>query len=238
MKTKAILTGKLFYLTLVLILTNHFLMAQTGTEKSPTLKNKVMKQFTLPELPYSADALEPIISKSTIEYHHGKHLQTYINNLNNLIIGTKLEGADLETIVKNSDGATFNNAAQTWNHVLYFNTFSPKAKQHPEGNLLKAIEKEWGSFDNFKKEFAAAGNSIFGSGWVWLAQTPEGKLVILKESNAGNPLTKGYNTLLGIDVWEHSYYLDYQNRRADHLNALWTIIDWNKIEPRYNATAK
>lgn len=194
-----------------------------------------MKQFTLPELPYSADALEPIISKSTIEYHHGKHLQTYINNLNNLIIGTPLEGADLETIVKNSDGAIFNNAAQTWNHVLYFNTFSPKAKKHPEGALLKAIEKEWGSFDNFKKEFTAAGSSIFGSGWVWLAQTPEGELVILKESNAGNPLTKGYNTLLGIDVWEHSYYLDYQNRRADHLNALWTIIDWNKIEPRYTS---
>lgn len=234
MKIKEILTGKLFYLLLFLALADQSLIAQTGTEKSSTQKNKVMKQFTLPELPYSADALEPIISKSTIEYHHGKHLQTYINNLNNLIIGTPLEGAELETIIKNSDGAIFNNAAQTWNHVLYFNTFSPKAKQHPEGALLKAIEKEWGSFDNFKKEFAAAGNSIFGSGWVWLAQTPEGKLVILKESNAGNPLTKGYNTLLGIDVWEHSYYLDYQNRRADHLNALWTIIDWNKIEPRYS----
>lgn len=231
MKTKSILTGKLFYFILFLVLANTSGWAQTG--KHETLKNKEMKQFILPALPYNADALAPVISKNTIDYHYGKHLQTYINNLNNLIAGTELENADLETIVKNSDGAIFNNAAQTWNHTLYFNTFSPKAKQAPEGALKKAIEKEWGSFDNFKKEFTTAGNAIFGSGWVWLAETPEGKLVILKEGNAGNPLTKGYIPLLGIDVWEHSYYLDYQNRRADHLNALWTIIDWNTIEPRF-----
>lgn len=192
-----------------------------------------MKQFTLPVLPYQANALAPVISENTINYHYGKHLQTYITNLNTLIAGTPFENADLETIVKSSDGAIFNNAAQAWNHTIYFNTFSPAAKQAPEGALLKAIEKEWGSFDNFKKEFAAAAVSIFGSGWAWLAQTPEGKLVILKEGNAGNPLTKGYTPLLGVDVWEHSYYLDYQNRRADHVNALWTIIDWNTIEPRF-----
>lgn len=201
--------------------------------KDQKQKTKTMKQFTLPELPYQTDALAPVISQETIDYHYGKHLQAYINNLNNLIAGTPFEDADLETIVKKSDGALFNNAAQTWNHTFYFNTFSPDARRVPEGKLLAAIEKEWGSFENFKKEFTAAGNAIFGSGWVWLAKTPTGKLVILKESNAGNPLTKGYTPLLGIDVWEHSYYLDYQNRRADHLEALWTIIDWKTIEPRY-----
>lgn len=233
MKIKKIQTGKLFYFICLLALVNTSVVAQSPAGKSLTLKNKEMKQFTLPELPYSADALAPVISKSTIDYHYGKHLQAYINNLNNLITGTELEGLDLETIVKKSDGAIFNNAAQAWNHTLYFNTFSPHAKQQPTGDLLQAIEKEWGSFEQFKKDFVAAGNAIFGSGWVWLAQTPEGKLVILKEGNAGNPLTHGYTPLLGIDVWEHSYYLDYQNRRADHLNALWTIIDWGTIEPRY-----
>lgn len=201
--------------------------------KCLTQNTKMMKQFTLPPLPYSANALAPVISEETINFHYGKHLQTYINNLNKLIAGTEFENADLETIIKKSEGAIFNNAAQTWNHTLYFNNFSPNARQQPEGKLRKAIEQEWGSFANFKKEFTAAGNAIFGSGWVWLAKTPEGKLVILQESNAGNPLTKGYTPLLGIDVWEHSYYLDYQNRRADHLETLWTIIDWSSIEPRY-----
>lgn len=192
-----------------------------------------MKQFTLPVLPYETNALSPAISQSTIDFHYGKHLQTYINNLNNLIAGTSFENSELETIVRESDGAIFNNAAQAWNHTFYFNTFSPKAKQKPEGALLKAIEQEWGTFDNFKKEFTTSGVSIFGSGWVWLAKTPDNALVILKESNAGNPFTKGYTSLLGVDVWEHSYYLDYQNRRADHLEALWRIIDWNVIESRF-----
>ena len=178
-----------------------------------------MKRFTLPILPYEHGALEPVISQSTIDYHYGKHLQTYIDNLNKLIEGTPLEQADLETIVKTADGAIFNNAAQTWNHTFYFNTFSPAAKQSPESKLLQAIEKTWGSFENFKKEFVTQGTAIFGSGWVWLAQTPENQLVILKEGNAGNPLTHGYIPLLGIDVWEHSYYLDYQNQRADNLHA-------------------
>lgn len=192
-----------------------------------------MKRFTLPILPYEHGALAPVISQSTIDYHYGKHLQTYIDNLNKLIEGTPLEQADLETIVKNSDGAIFNNAAQTWNHTFYFDTFSPDAKPQPEGRLLQTLEKTWGSFEDFKKEFVAQGTAIFGSGWVWLAQTPEKQLVILKEGNAGNPLTHGYTPLLGIDVWEHSYYLDYQNRRADHLQALWKIIDWKVIESRF-----
>lgn len=192
-----------------------------------------MKRFTLPILPYGNGDLAPVISENTINYHYGKHLQTYIDNLNKLIEGTPLEQADLETIVKKADGAIFNNAAQTWNHTFYFNTFSPVAKQKPEGKLLQAIEKTWGSFEDFKKEFVSQETAIFGSGWVWLVQTPENKLAILKEGNAGNPLTHGDAPLLGIDVWEHSYYLDYQNRRADHLQALWQIIDWNVIETRF-----
>lgn len=226
-------TGKLFYFMLVLLLANLSISAQEKTKKSLMKNKNEMKQFTLPILPYKADALAPVISENTINFHYGKHLQAYINNLNNLIVGTPFENADLETIIKTSDGAIFNNAAQAWNHDFYFKTFSPTAKQQPEGALLKAIEKEWGSFDHFKKEFAVAANTIFGSGWAWLAETPEGKLVILKEGNAGNPLTKGYIPLLGVDVWEHSYYLDYQNRRADHVDALWTIVDWNTIEPRF-----
>lgn len=192
-----------------------------------------MKRFTLPILPYEHGALAPVISRSTIDFHYGKHLQTYIDNLNKLIEGTPLEQAGLETIVKSADGAVFNNAAQTWNHIFYFNTFSPLARQKPGGKLLQALEKTWGSFEEFKKEFVTQGSAIFGSGWIWLAQTPENELVILKESNASNPLTHDYTSLLGIDVWEHSYYLDYQNRRADHLQALWKIIDWNVIETRY-----
>lgn len=192
-----------------------------------------MKRFTLPILPYEHGALAPVISQSTIDFHYGKHLQTYIDNLNKLIEGTPLEQAGLETIIKSADGAIFNNAAQTWNHTFYFNTFSPLARQKPSGKLLQALEKTWGSFEEFKKEFVTQGSAIFGSGWVWLAQTPENELVILKESNAGNPLTHDYTPLLGIDVWEHSYYLDYQNRRANHLQALWKIIDWNVIETRY-----
>ena len=228
MKTKAV---QMILLTVFLALAG-ITQAHDG-KTCLTQKTKVMKQFTLPQLPYAANALEPVISKQTIDFHYGKHLQAYINNLNRLIAGTEFEDADLETIIKKSEGPIFNNAAQTWNHTLYFNTFSPDAHRQPEGKLLQAIEREWGSYENFKKEFMAAGNAIFGSGWVWLAKTPEGKLLIQQEGNAGNPLTKGYIPLLGIDVWEHSYYLDYQNRRADHLEALWSIIDWKTIEARY-----
>jgi Fe-Mn family superoxide dismutase len=190
-------------------------------------------KFELPKLPYAADALEPVISKQTIEYHYGKHLQTYITNLNKLIEGTKFENADLETIVRESDGGLFNNAGQTLNHNLYFLSFSPNGGGEPKGKLAEAISKQWGSFDEFKKEFNAAGAGLFGSGWVWLAKGADGKLSIEKEANAGNPVSKGLTPIFAFDVWEHAYYLDYQNRRADHLAEIWKILDWDAIGKRY-----
>ncbi len=195
-------------------------------------EGKIMK-FELVQLPYAADALEPVISKQTIEFHHGKHLQAYVNNLNNLVPGTKFENAPLETIVKESDGAIFNNAGQVLNHNLYFTQFSPKGGGKPSGKLAEAINATWGSFEEFQKEFETNGVGQFGSGWVWLAKDKDGKLSITKEANAGNPVTKGLTPILGFDVWEHSYYLDYQNRRADHLKELWKIVDWDVVGKRY-----
>lgn len=213
------------------------LLANAQEMKSSVVRNSD-GQFVLPPLPYQAEALAPVIGVETVKLHHGKHFLAYINNLNKLIVGTPFETASLEDIVKYSTGAIFNNAAQALNHDIYFNTFSPQAKQKPSGALLTAIEKKWGTLDNFKKEFEATANGVFGAGWAWLAQDPKGELVILAESNAGNPLAKGYNPLLGVDVWEHAYYLDYQNRRADHVGRLWEIIDWGKVEPRYQATGR
>lgn len=187
------------------------------------------------KLPYEANALEPVISQKTIEFHHGKHLQAYVNNLNNLIAGTKYENMSLEDIVKDSEGGFFNNAGQILNHNMYFQQFSPDANGRPDEILLEAIQAEWQTFENFQKEFNAAAASLFGSGWVWLAADKDKKLSIQKESNAGNPLTKGLQPILCFDVWEHAYYLDYQNRRADHIAALWNIIDWNVIEERYRS---
>lgn len=192
----------------------------------------IMK-FELPQLPYSLDALEPVISKETLEYHYGKHLQTYIDNLNTLIKDTPFENKKLEEIILTSDGAIFNNAAQTWNHIFYFYTLSPIGGGEPDGKLKEPIDKKWGSFENFKKEFSNAANSIFGSGWAWLASDSAGNLSIEKESNAGNPITKSLNPLLTIDVWEHAYYLDHQNRRAEYTKGIWDIIDWDKVEERY-----
>ncbi|MDR0231623.1 MAG: superoxide dismutase [Dysgonamonadaceae bacterium] len=190
-------------------------------------------KFEMPILPYAPNALEPAISKTTIDLHYGKHLQTYVNNLNNLIQGTAFENATLEDICKKADGAIFNNGAQVWNHTFYFNTFSPKGNTVPTGVLEEAINKAFGSFENFQKEFNAASVGLFGSGWAWLSKDKEGKLVITKESNAGNPLKSGLTPLLCFDVWEHAYYVDYQNRRADHLNAVWSIIDWKVVEERF-----
>ena len=197
------------------------------------IKSQSNMKFELIQLPYATESLEPVISKQTIDYHHGKHLQTYVNNLNNLIQGTKFENADLETIVKESEGAIFNNAGQILNHNLYFTQFSPTGGGKPSGRLAEAIDAAWGSFENFQKEFEAAGVGLFGSGWVWLAADKDGNLSIIKEVNAGNPLTKGLNPLLTFDVWEHAYYLDFQNRRADQLKSLWTIVDWKVVESRY-----
>jgi len=191
----------------------------------------VMKHELI-KLPYAANELEPVISKQTIEFHHGKHLQGYVNNLNNLIQGTKFATADLETIVKESDGAIFNNAGQILNHNLYFLQFSPAGGGKPTGRLAQAIDAAWGSFENFQKEFETGGMGVFGSGWVWLAADNAGKLSIVREGPAGNPVTKGLKPLLTFDVWEHAYYLDFQNRRADHLNSLWKIVDWKVVESR------
>ena len=212
------------FLSLILLITN---ISQI-TDK----KEEVMK-FELIQLPYAANALEPVISEATVNLHHGKHLQTYVNNLNNLIPGTKFENATLEEIVAGSDGAIFNNAGQVMNHNLYFTQFSPKGGGQPKGKLAEAINATWGSFDNFKKEFVTTGTGLFGSGWVWLAKDKNGKLSITKEANGSNPVAHGLTPLLGFDVWEHAYYLDYQNRRPDHLNALWQIVDWDAVGKRY-----
>ncbi|WP_315290759.1 superoxide dismutase [Hoylesella loescheii] len=190
--------------------------------------------ITMPTLPYANNALEPVISEQTIDFHYGKHLQNYVNTLNTLIQGTEFEGKSVEDIVKAApDGPIFNNAGQTLNHTIYFLQFkSPVKGNEPTGKIAEALVRDFGSVENFKKEFAQAGATLFGSGWAWLSQDKNGKLVITKEPNAGNPLRHGNNPILGIDVWEHAYYLDYQNRRVDHLAALWDIIDWNVVESR------
>ena len=190
--------------------------------------------ITMPTLPYANNALEPVISEQTIDFHYGKHLQNYVNTLNTLIQGTEFEGKSVEDIVKAApDGPIFNNAGQRLNHIIYFLQFkSPVKGNEPTGKIAEALVRDFGSVENFKKEFAQAGATLFGSGWAWLSQDKNGKLVITKEPNAGNPLRHGNNPILGIDVWEHAYYLDYQNRRVDHLAALWDIIDWNVVESR------
>ena len=190
-------------------------------------------KFTLPALSYAPNALEPAISQQTIEYHYGKHLPAYINNLNKLIEGTEWENAELAEIVRTSEGAVFNNAAQVWNHTFYFESFSPEGGGEPVGALRSAIMTRWGSFSAFKEEMNKAALGLFGSGWVWLVSDRKGHVEIMSESNAGNPLTKGYIPLLTFDVWEHAYYIDYRNQRADHLMHIWGIIDWKLIEQRY-----
>ncbi len=190
--------------------------------------------FTLIELPYAPNALEPVISAATIGFHHGKHLQTYVNNLNALLPGTQWENLPLEEIVKGANGGVFNNAGQILNHNLYFLQFAaPKENNVPVGALAAQINAQWGSFDEFKKAFAAAGGSLFGSGWVWLGAAPDGSLQITQEAGAGNPVTKGLKPILTFDVWEHAYYLDYQNRRPDYMGALWSILNWEELEKRY-----
>ncbi len=187
----------------------------------------------LPKLPYALDALEPYLSKKTFEFHYGKHHQAYVTNLNNLIVGTKFENASLETIVKEAEGGIFNNGAQVWNHTFYFMQFSATPKQNPTGALAAAIDSTFGSMAEFKEQFNKACATLFGSGWAWLAKNAEGKLEIVQESNAGNPLRKGYTPLLTCDVWEHAYYLDQQNKRPDYVQAFWNIVDWNVIERRF-----
>lgn len=188
----------------------------------------------MPKLPYQEDSLQPVISKETIEYHYGKHLQAYVNNINTLIAGTEFEDKNLEEIIKTApEGGIFNNAGQVLNHTLYFLQFTPEQKQtEPSGKLKEAIEKTFGSFEDFKKEFSATALGLFGSGWAWLSEDNEGKLYITKEANASIPLREGRKPLLCFDVWEHAYYIDYRNKRADYINGLWKIIDWKVIENR------
>lgn len=189
--------------------------------------------FELPKLPYELNALEPHISKTTLEFHYGKHHQAYVTNLNNLVPGTKFENADLDTIVKEADGGIFNNGAQVWNHTFYFNQFSPSAERAPKGALADAINSQYGSFNNFKDEFTKSAATLFGAGWAWLVKNDAGKLEIIQESNAGNPLRDGKTPILTCDVWEHAYYLDTQNKRPDYLKNYWEILDWNKIGERF-----
>ena len=194
-----------------------------------------MGKFELMALPYAPDALEPVISKETIAFHHGKHLATYVNNLNGLLLGSGFEEATLEEIVCKAEGGLLNNAGQILNHELYFGQFNaPNADNKPIGKIAEAIARDFGSFEAFKEEFQKKGGTLFGSGWVWLSADKDGKLVITQEPNAANPIQRGLKPLLTFDVWEHAYYLDYQNRRPDHLAALWHIIDWEVIERRYN----
>ena len=189
--------------------------------------------FELPKLPYALDALQPYISKQTLEFHYGKHHQAYINNLNNLIPGSKFENATLEQIVREADGGIFNNGAQVWNHTFYFMSFSPEGVREPQGNLARAIESRFGSFATFREQFTKAAVTLFGSGWAWLVKKEDQTLDIVQESNAGNPLRQGFTPLLTCDVWEHAYYLDYQNKRPDYLQAYWNVLDWKVISERF-----
>ena len=190
--------------------------------------------MNLIQLPYAPDALAPVISAETLAFHYGKHLQAYVNNLNAALPGSPFEGMSLEEIVCRAEGGIFNNAGQVLNHNLYFTQFrAPREENVPAGTLKDRMDAQFGSFEAFQKEFTAKGAGLFGSGWVWLSADAEGKLVISQEPNAGNPITRGLRPLLTFDVWEHAYYLDYQNRRPDYLNSLWALIDWDVVEARY-----
>ncbi len=188
----------------------------------------------MPKLGYPANGLEPIISAETIEFHYGKHLQTYVTNLANLIKGTEFENREVEEIVAAApDGGIFNNAGQVLNHTLYFTQFTtPGQGSLPQGRLAELIVRDFGSLDQLKRQMEEAAIGLFGSGWAWLSLSPEGRLLITRENNAGNPLRKGDKPLLCIDVWEHAYYIDYRNRRADHVKQLWEIIDWQAVADR------
>ncbi len=181
----------------------------------------------LPPLPYAMDALEPHISRETLEYHYGKHHQTYVTNLNNLIAGTEFENMSLEEIICKASGPIFNNAAQVWNHTFYWNSLSPNGGGPATGVVGDAINRDFGSFDSFKEAFTKAAVTLFGSGWAWLVKTPEGKLEIVQTSNAGNPLTEGKTPILTCDVWEHAYYIDYRNARPKYLEAFWNLVNWD-----------
>ena len=194
-----------------------------------------MTEFELMKLPFAPAALEPVISAETIALHHGRHLQTYVNNLNAALPGSGLEGMALEDIVKKAQGGLFNNAGQILNHNLYFEALrAPKAENAPSGTVSAAITRSFGSYEAFKQEFVKNGSSLFGSGWVWLSAAVDGSLVITQEENAHNPVERGLKPLLTFDVWEHAYYVDYQNRRPAYLEAMWQVVNWQVVENRLN----
>ncbi len=192
-------------------------------------------EHQLPALPYAKNALEPVISAETIEYHYGKHHQTYVTNLNNLIKGTEFENASLEEIIVKSTGGIFNNAAQVWNHTFYWNGFKPNGGGAPTGELAAAIDKAFGSFDEFKKQFSQKAITTFGSGWAWLVKNKDGSLSLESTSNAATPMTNGQTALLTIDVWEHAYYIDYRNARAKYVEEFWNIVNWDFVAANFKS---
>lgn len=191
--------------------------------------------FELPALPYANDALAPYISAETIEFHYGKHHQTYVTNLNNLVPGTEFESASLEDIILKSSGGIFNNAAQIWNHTFYWNSLTPNGAGKPTGALADAIDATFGSFDKFKEEFTKCAVTTFGSGWAWLVKNADGSLALVSTSNAGCPLTAGQTPLLTCDVWEHAYYIDFRNVRPKYLEAFWVLANWDFAASNYAA---
>ena len=190
-------------------------------------------EHTLPPLPYAMDALQPHISKETLEYHYGKHHQAYVTNLNNLIKGTDFENASLEDIIKKSSGGVFNNSAQVWNHTFFWNCMKPNGGGAPTGAVADAINKKWGSFDKFKEEFTKSAVTNFGSGWTWLVKKTDGSVDIANTSNAGTPLTTADKPLLTCDVWEHAYYIDYRNARPKFVEAFWNLVNWDFVAKNF-----
>lgn len=188
----------------------------------------------LPALPYDRDALAPVISAETLDYHYGKHHQAYVTNLNNLIPGTEYENSSLEEIIQSADGGIFNNAAQVWNHTFYWNCLSPEGGGEPGGPLADAIASRFGSFDAFREAFTKSAATNFGSGWTWLVKTSDGELDIINTSNAINPMTDAMTPLMTIDVWEHAYYIDYRNARPKYLDEIWQIINWDFIAANFD----
>lgn len=191
--------------------------------------------FTLPELPFPKDALKPHISEEALDFHHGKHHAAYVNNLNNLIKGTKFEEMPLEEIIRNSEAGVFNNSAQVFNHTFFWNSLSPNAGGSPNGKLLDLINKNFGSFDSFKEKFSNAATTLFGSGWTWLVQNKDDSLEIIQTQNAGTPLTLSKKPIITLDVWEHAYYIDYRNARPKFIEHFWELANWDFANKQLNS---
>ncbi len=190
-------------------------------------------EHRLPELPYAINALAPHISQETLEYHHGKHHQTYVTNLNNLIKNTEFADASLEKIIMQSSGGLFNNAAQIWNHSFYWNCLSPNGGGEPNGAIADAIQQSFGSFDSFKEAFSKTAITTFGSGWGWLVKNADGSLALSSTSNAGTPMRNDETALLTCDVWEHAYYVDYRNARPKYVEAFWNLVNWDFVAKNF-----